>query len=413
MADGIQAPRGTFDILPQDSAARAQLYVTAAGILARAGYGRIDTPLFEATEVFTRGVGAATDIVSKEMFSFTDQGERQYTLRPEATAAICRAYVEHGMHKLPQPVKLWSWGPFFRHERPQAGRHRQFHQLDLEAIGTDEPLADAEAIILLEELLRELGVPGVHLRLGSLGSSASRAAYREELRAYLRAREGELSDEVRARIDLNPLRAFDADHEGTRAVMAEAPRLLDRLDDADAEHFAAVRRLLDQAGVGYELDGTLVRGLDYYTRTVFEFTSDALGAQSALGGGGRYDGLVAELGGPATAAVGWAAGIERILLALEAEPLSPSTDVFIAAADASERERAMLLARELRQQGLSAEVDLAGRSLKGQMKQANRIGARHTVILDGETPAVRDMQSGEQRELDLAHAVEALSGGEG
>jgi histidyl-tRNA synthetase len=410
MADGIQAPRGTFDVLPAESARRAQVYTAAAQIFSRAGYGRIETPVFESTEVFSRGVGAATDIVSKEMFSFTDQGEREYTLRPEGTAPICRAYAEHGMHKLPQPVKLWYWGPFFRHERPQAGRYRQFHQLGLEVLGTDEPLADAEAIVLLDELLRGLGVPGVSLRLGSLGSPASRASYREELREYLRSHEDELSDEVRARIDLNPLRAFDADHEGTRAVMAKAPTILDRLDPADAEHFAAVRALLDRAGVEYELDGTLVRGLDYYTRTVFEFTSDALGAQSALGGGGRYDGLVAELGGPETAAIGWAAGVERILLALEAEPQQPATDVFIVAADPPERERAMVLARELRQQGLSAELDLAGRSLKGQMKQADRLGARRTVILEPDAPAtLRDMRSGEQRELDLAHAVQVLS----
>ena len=412
MPEKIQAPRGTFDLLPERAAAGARLYSAAAQIFERAGYGRIETPAFEDTELFARGVGESTDIVTKEMFTFSDQGGRSLTLRPEATAGICRAYIEHGMHRQPQPVKLWCWGSFFRHERPQAGRFRQFHQIDAEAIGTDDPLADAESIMLLDELLHGLGVPGVELRLGSLGSPASRAAYREELRGYLRAHESELSGEVRARIDLNPLRAFDADDEGTRAVMAEAPRLLDRLSDEDAEHFAAVRGLLDHAGVDYELDGTLVRGLDYYTRTVFEFTSDQLGAQSALGGGGRYDGLVAELGGPQTAAVGWAAGIERILLALDAEPVAPSTDVFVAATE-GERETAFALVTELRQAGLVAELDLAGRSMKGQMKHADRLGARDAVIIEDGAARLRDMDSGDQQELDLARVTEALSAGRG
>jgi histidyl-tRNA synthetase len=405
----IQAPRGTFDVLPADSVAREGVYAVAAEVFARAGYGRIETPALEHTELFSRSVGAATDIVSKEMFTFEDQGGRELTLRPEGTASICRAYVEHGMHKLAQPVKLWYWGPFFRHERPQAGRFRQFGQIGAEAIGTDDPLADAESIQLLDQLLDELGVPGVRLRLGSLGSPAARSAYRDELRAYLREHEAELAPEVRERIDLNPLRAFDSDDEATRAVMAEAPTMLDRLEDEDAEHFDTVRRVLDRAGVAYELDSTLVRGLDYYTRTVFEFESDRLGAQAALGGGGRYDGLVEELGGPATAAVGWAAGIERILLALEPEPQAPAADVFVAA-DGEERERALALVTELRRAGLHADLDLAGRSIKGQMKQADRIGARRTVILDAGRAEVREMSSGEQRELDLARAVEELSG---
>ncbi|MEJ7876213.1 MAG: ATP phosphoribosyltransferase regulatory subunit, partial [Solirubrobacterales bacterium] len=245
MAARFKAPRGTFDILPAGSAARARVFVAAAAAFERAGYGRIETPVFEETELFARGVGESTDIVQKEMFSFQDQGGRDLTLRPEATASICRAYVEHGMHKLPQPVKLWAWGPFFRHERPQAGRHRQFHQIDLEAIGTSSPLADAEAIILLADLLAELGVPGVNLRLGSLGSEKARAAYRDELRSHLHANESALASDVRERIDQNPLRAFDSDHPGTREVMASAPIMLERLDDEDAEHFEAVKRLLD------------------------------------------------------------------------------------------------------------------------------------------------------------------------
>ena len=408
MARKYQAPRGTFDVLPADSAARARVHAEAARVLERAGYGRIETPAFEDTELFARSIGEATDIVRKEMFTFEDLGGRSVTLRPEATAPICRAYVEHGMHKLAQPVKLWTSGAFFRYEAPQAGRFRQFHQIDVEAIGSDSPLVDAEQVILLDELLRALGVEGVRLRLGSLGSPETRASYREELKSYLRAHEGDLSKEVRERIDANPLRAFDADDEGTQAVMAGAPRMLDRLAEADAEHFAEVRAQLDRAGVGYEVDGTLVRGLDYYTRTVFEFESDRLGAQAALGGGGRYDRLVAEIGGPDVGACGWAAGIERILLAMAEAPEPPPAEVFVAAAD-GQRERALALVVELRRAGMAADLDLADRSVKGQMKQADRVGASRTVILDEDgTAALRDMASGEQRALDVERIVEEL-----
>jgi len=409
MSARFQAPRGTFDVLPAESEQRARVYAAATEVLSRAGYGRIETPAFEDTELFRRGVGESTDIVTKEMFSFTDRGGRELTLRPEGTAPICRAYVEHGMHKLPQPVKLWYWGPYFRHERPQAGRFRQFNQLGIEAIGSDSPLVDAEAIVLLDELLRTLAAPGVRLRLGSLGSPEARAAYREELRAYLRKHEDELAPEVRARIDQNPMRAFDSDHEGTKAVMAEAPTMLERLDGEDKEHFEEVCRLLEHAGVAYELDPTLVRGLDYYTRTVFEFTCDELGAQSGVGGGGRYDGLVAELGGPETPAVGWAAGIERILLALGEEPKVTPLDVFVVAAD-GQRERAMAAVTELRRAGFRADLDLAGRSLKGQMKQADRSGAKRAVVIDEDgTTRLRDMETGEQEEIALGGLVEALS----
>ena len=405
MAAKFKAPRGTFDVLPSDSAARTRVYRAAAAAFERAGYGKIETPVFEETELFARGVGESTDIVQKEMFSFEDQGGRSLTLRPEATASICRAYAEHGMHKLPQPVKLWCWGPFFRHERPQSGRFRQFHQIDSEVIGTDSPLADAESIILLADLLAELGVPGVELRLGSLGSFETRKAYREELRSYLRESEPSLSDDVRSRIDSNPLRAFDSDHPGTQEVMKSAPTMLDRLDPEDAEHFEAVKRAVSDAGVEYVLDGTLVRGLDYYTRTVFEFTSDALGAQSALGGGGRYDGLVAELGGPETPAVGWAAGIERILLALGEVDEAPSIDAFIVAPE-NQRERALSLATEARRAGACVDLDLAGRSEKGQMKQADRTGAKRAVILSEDGSAkIRDMSTGDERPLDVNDVV--------
>jgi histidyl-tRNA synthetase len=413
MASKYQAPRGTFDVLPEQSRARARVQKAAAEILARAGYEPIQTPSFEDTELFERGVGRSTDIVRKEMFTFEDKGGRSLTLRPEGTAPICRAYLEHGMHKLAQPVKLSYVGPFFRHERPQAGRYRQFHQIGLECIGTDSPLADAEAIMLLSDLLGELGVPGVELHLGSLGSLASRQAYLEELKAHLHAHEGELSADVRERIDVNPLRAFDSDDEGTRGVMASAPTIVGALGGEDAEHFAEVEALLEAAGIDYLVDPTLVRGLDYYTRTIFSFVCDALGAQSEIGGGGRYDGLIEQLGGPATPAVGWAAGIERILLALDEEDEPAGRDAFVAIADPGQRQRAMALAVELRHAGLSAEVDLAGRSLKGQLKQADRVGARRVLILEADGSAqLREMGSGEQRPVDTANLVDEMTGGE-
>jgi histidyl-tRNA synthetase len=402
----LQAPRGTSDVLPADAERRLRLLASAEDLLGRAGYDPFETPVFEDTELFARGVGESTDIVQKEMFTFEDKAGRSLTLRPEATAAICRAYVEHGMHKLPQPVKLWTWGPFFRHEAPQAGRFRQFTQIDAEALGSDDPSLDAELILLLAELIERAGAGPARLRLSSLGSPETRAAYLDELSAYLRAREGELSDEVRERLDQNPLRAFDADHAGTRAVMAEAPRLLDRLAAEDAEHFAEVRRLLDDAGASYELDSTLVRGLDYYTRTVFEFESERLGAQAALGGGGRYDRLVEELGGPPTPGVGWATGIERILLASTEEP-ERRPRVYVAVAKAEARPDAFALARRLRGEGIRVEVEQAGRSMKGQLKQADRIGARATVIL-GDAIDVKDMDSGEQRQAPDAEAAVEL-----
>jgi histidyl-tRNA synthetase len=409
MAGKFQAPRGTFDVLPEQSAARARIYVAAATVCERAGYERIETPVFEDTELFERGVGEATDIVQKEMFTFEDRGGRSVTLRPEGTAPICRAYVEHGMHKLAQPVKLWYWGPFFRYEAPQAGRYRQFNQVGVEALGSDSPLVDAEAVMLLDAILRELGVPDLTLRLGSLGSPALRAAYREELGAYLRDHEADLSRDVRERIDANPLRAFDSKDERTREVMAEAPKLLERLAGEDIDHFGEVRSLLDSAGIGYELDPTLVRGIDYYTRTVFAFDCGELGAQSEVGAGGRYDGLVEQLGGPPTPAVGWAAGIERILLALGEPEEEAARDLFVAVADGAPRDRALALANELRQAGISTELDLAGRGLRGQMKQADRIGARHTVILEADGSAqLRDMESGDQRPVDLANLAEEL-----
>jgi histidyl-tRNA synthetase len=305
------------------------------------------------------------------------------------------------MHKLPQPVKLWYLGAFFRRERPQAGRFRQFWQVGAEAIGSADPGVDAELILLLTELLEALGVRGLRLRLSSLGTPETRAEYRRDLQAYLREHEARLSAEVRARIELNPLRAFDADHPGTQEVMAGAPRLLDRLTAEDAEHFGEVCARLDDVGVAYEVDPTLVRGLDYYTRTVFEYTSDALGAQSGVGGGGRYDGLMEIIGGAPTPGMGWAAGVERILLTAPRVPVAaPPLDVYVAYAGDEYRAEAFRVAAASRRAGLTARLELGGRSLKGQLKQADRSGARFVAILGEEGTALRDMESGEQKTVE-------------
>jgi histidyl-tRNA synthetase len=412
----IQAPRGTFDVLPQDAARRHVLEHHARRILGAAGYARIETPTFEATELFARGVGAATDIVQKEMYSFDDGGGRSLTLRPEGTAPVCRAYMEHGMHKLAQPVKLWYLSSFFRAEAPQRGRYRQFWQVGAEAVGSPSAETDAELILLLSELLQALGARETRLRLSSLGTPATRAEYREELTAFLRAHEDGLAEEVVARIDLNPMRAFDSSDRTTRATMKAAPLLLDRLAPDDAEHFGQVKALLDDAGQAYELDPTLVRGLDYYARTVFEFASDALGAQSGVGGGGRYDGLIELLGGRPTPASGWAAGVERMLMAAGELPVAPEVvDLFVALADTTRGRVAFELANGARQAGLSAQMELAGRSLKGQLKHADRLGARYVAIVgeDPENVSLKNMESGDQTEMQTQRAIPAILRGSG
>jgi histidyl-tRNA synthetase len=313
-------------------------------------------------------------------------------------------------------VKLWYLSSFFRAEAPQRGRYRQFWQVGAEAIGAAGPQTDAELITLLAELLRALGARELRLRLSSLGTAATRAEYREELAAFLRAHEDALAPEVVARIDLNPMRAFDASDARTRETMARAPRLLDRLADDDAEHFARVCELLQDADVPYELDPTLVRGLDYYARTVFEFSSAALGAQSGVGGGGRYDGLIELLGGPATPACGWAAGVERMLLASADTPVAePICDLFVAVVphDGGAPRLAFDIAVQARRAGLSAEMELAGRSLKGQLKHADRIGARYVAIVSGEAPTtLKQMESGEQSELAPESVIASVLRGE-
>jgi histidyl-tRNA synthetase len=415
----LKAPRGTFDVLGEQAAARTILEARARSILEGAGYERIETPAFEATELFQRGVGESTDIVRKEMFTFEDAAGRSLTLRPEGTAPVCRAYVEHGMHKRRQPVKLWYLSSFFRHERAQAGRYREFWQVGAEALGSDDPAVDAESITLLSALLVEMDVKDVRLRISSLGGAAARSEYRERLQQHLRANQHELSEDVRSRIDVNPLRAFDSDHPGTTRVIQSAPRLLEHLGDEDSEHFAQVRALLDAANVPYEVDSTLVRGLDYYTRTVFEFTSDALGAQSGVGGGGRYDRLVEQLGGPPTPGMGWAAGIERILLAGEPSEVgqpgaAPPLELFVVRADSGPETatRAFALLGEARSAGLTAQMDLGGRSLKGQLGAADGLGARYVAIVGDGGAALKDMQGGGQREIATNAVVHAVLRGQ-
>jgi histidyl-tRNA synthetase len=400
----LQAPRGTFDVLPPDAARRLVLETHARRILGAAGYGRIETPTYEATELFARGVGEATDIVQKEMYSFDDGAGRSMTLRPEGTAPVSRAYLEHGMHKLPQPVKLWYLSSFFRAEAPQRGRYRQFWQVGAEAIGAAGPETDAELILLMADLFRAVGVTDLHLRLSSLGTAETRREYREELAAWLHAHEDGLSPEVVARIDLNPMRAFDADDRRTQETMRDAPILLNRLAPEDAEHFERVKVLLHEAGLTYELDPTLVRGLDYYARTLWEFTSGALGAQSAVGGGGRYDGLIEQLGGASTPGVGWAAGVERMLLAAGDQPVPAQVvDLFVAIAardSVQAHDAGFKLANEARRAGLSAQLELAGRGLKGQLKHADRLGARYVAIIgDPMQISLKDMEAGNQIEL--------------
>jgi len=405
----IQAPRGTYDVLGEQALARDALERHARTILERAGYERIETPAFEATELFARGVGESTDVVQKEMYTLEGGDSESITLRPEGTAPVCRAYMEHGMHKRPQPVKLWYFGAYFRRERPQKGRFRQFWQIGAEAIGSDDPAVDAETILLLAEILEAAGVRA-RLRISSLGMPLNRLRYRDKLQAYLRDNASRLSEDVVARIELNPLRAFDSDHPGTRAVMAHAPRLLDELDREDSEHFAEVLGLLDAAALPYDVDTALVRGLDYYTRTVFEYTSADLGAQSGVGGGGRYDGLIEQLGGPPTPGMGWAAGVERILLAgslvhAAAAPL----DLFIAYEKPAQREAAFRLTADARRAGHAARLELGGRSLKGQLRQADRAGARYVAILGDEGTSLKDMETGEQRAVEAGTVLHHIT----
>ena len=403
--------------MPAEAARRDAIVATAARVFGAFGYQHVVTPEFEETGLFERGVGEATDIVRKEMYTFEDKGGRSMTLRPEGTAPICRAYVEHGMHTWPQPVKLWYYCPMFRYERPQAGRFREHYQLGAEAMGSAEPAVDAEIVLLLGTMLEELGVTGLRLLINSMGDAACRPAYVAKLRDYLRAREHELCGDCRERLDLNPLRTFDCKVESCRAVLDEAPRIVDHLCADCREHFDAVLALLRGAGLELELDFRLVRGLDYYTRTTFEFQSDALGAaQNAVGGGGRYDGLVEQLGGPPTPGVGFGSGLERITIAMgEEAPPVLAPDAFVVTFNDGARAEAFAVAHQLRRGGLRAELDLASRSAKGQLKQAGRSGARVAVLLGLDELAagearLRMMDGGAELDVPIAGLVDRVAG---
>jgi histidyl-tRNA synthetase len=398
-----QAPKGTADLLPDVARAWEHMQRVAQELFARYGYEPLYTPLFEHTEVFTRGIGEATDIVSKEMYTFEDKAGRSITLRPEGTASVVRAALEHGLAASGAQAKFYYAGPMFRYERPQKGRMRQFWQIGVEVLGAAEPTADAEVIALLVRYFETLGVPRERMRLllNSMGDEACRPAYRDTVASFIRAHADDLCDECVRRADTNPLRAFDCKRPGCSAVMAGAPLLRDSLCDECAGHYASVKAHLDRLGIAFEEDPSLVRGLDYYTRTVFEVQVEAgLGSQNAIGGGGRYDRLMEAYGGPPTPGLGFALGFERTLLALEAAgvqvPALPRAEVYVARVDAAVAGEAFALAQALRDAGIATETDHQNRSLKAQFRQADRLGARLVVIVGPDELAagevtVRDM----------------------
>jgi histidyl-tRNA synthetase len=384
----FEAPRGTHDILPSEQPLWQRVLGEAERLCALYGYRKIQTPGFEDTELFVRTSGGGSDIVQKEMYTFQDRGGRSLTLRPEATAPICRAYLEHGMHREPQPVKLYTLGPMWRYDRPQKGRYREHWQLSVEAIGSDDPAVDAELIQFYDELLRRLGATDYVLYLNSIGDSNCRPAYLERLEAWLEEHDPELDEEARAKRRTSPLRVFDVKSEQVQTLLTGAPKIGESLCDDCREHFERVRAFLDAAGVKYELQPTLVRGLDYYTRTTFEFKDEAIGAQDSICGGGRYDGLMEAIGGPPTPGIGFGAGIERLLLSLgDAEIPDEGIDVFFVAEEGSDRQAIAAVLTELRRRGISADMDYAGRSIKGQRTQAGRLNARRVEVVEpGQTP---------------------------
>jgi histidyl-tRNA synthetase len=407
------APKGSYDILPPDSAVFLAVRDALAAPLRRAGYGYIETPIFEDTELFHRGVGESTDVVTKETYTFDDRGGRSLTLRPEGTAGVMRAFVEHRLHAGQLPAKLYYAGPNFRYERPQAGRYRHFTQVGAEAIGVDDPLLDAELIALADQAFREAGLRMHRLQLNSLGDRESRGAHREALVAFLARLE--LDDETRHRATINPLRVLDDKRPELQEALADAPVSVDFLTDSCREHYDAVRQALTDLGVSWTEAPKLVRGLDYYTKTTFEFVHDMLGAQSAVGGGGRYDGLSAAIGGPDLTGVGWALGVDRVLLALKAEDPSRweelraagALDVFLVPIGPVAQRRALVLAHELRDAALRVDLAWGGRGLKGAMKAADRSGARYALVL-GErdlsagSAQLKDLSTGEQRTVPLS-----------
>ena len=411
----IERPRGTHDVVPAEMAAWQRVTGEIERLCRLYGYRRIVTPVFEDTALFARTSGAGSDVVQKEMYTFTDRSDRSLTLRPEGTAPICRAYVEHGMHRDPQPVKLYTIASMYRYGAPGRGRYREHWQASVEALGSDDPAVDAELIQLYDTLLARLGVTRYHLELNSIGCRDCRPAYLEALGAWLAENGDRLDEDTRAKIALSPLRVFDnslAKPPAVRDALDEAPKIGESLCDACVEHFAAVRADLDATGVRYTLVPTLVRGLDYYSRTTFEFIGPTENQNSTITGGGRYDYLIEEIGGPPTPGIGFGAGIERLLIAMEEEGVEPppaeGIDVFLALEDDAPRGRVARWLAELRRAGVAAETDYAGRSLKGQLTQARRLGAANTVVVGADAATLRAPGRPDEP-LDHAEIVSRLS----
>ena len=414
----LSAPKGVPEYLPPDSARFTAVHEALARPARLAGYGHVELPIFEDTALYVRGVGESTDVVSKEMYTFTDRGDRSLTLRPEGTAGVMRSVIEHGLDRGQLPVKLSYAGPFFRAERPQHGRYRQLQQFGVEAIGSDDPALDAEVVALADDGFRALGLSGYRLELTSLGCAQCRPAYREALVAFL---EGlDLDDATRERARLNPLRVLDDKRPEVREQLDEAPLMLDHLCEGCADHFAQVRAHLGDLDVAYEINARMVRGLDYYTRTTFEFVHDGLGAQSGIGGGGRYDGLMESLGGQSLSGIGFGLGVDRTLLACEAEGLTPGPerplDVYVVPigdADVISRPAARLVA-QLRRAGVRTDQSFGGRGLKGAMKAADRSGAAYALVLGERDLAqgvaqLKTLGTGDQVAVPLTDIVPTLT----
>jgi len=408
-----KGPKGTYDVYPggREPHERPELWAwveqIAHDFFRRYNYAEVRLPAFEEAALYVRSVGEASDIVRKEMFVFHDKGGRELALRPEGTAGVVRAYVEHGLYKLAQPLKLWYLGPMFRHERQQKGRYRQHIQAGAEVLGSDDPLVDVEIIALMYKIHQALGVRDEVVYLNNLGDLETRRRYVSQLKAFLKKNLSELDPDSKARLETNPLRTFDSKNKNTQALLKEAPLIGDYLSEEARAHFEVVKEGLEAVGVPYVVDERLVRGLDYYTLTVFEAKSAALGAQDTVGGGGRYNGLIEELGGPNLPGIGFGTGIERILLAASAPEEGLLLDVFFVTLVPEARLLGFSLAAALRAEGFSCDLDYADRSAKGQFKQADRMGARFAVVIGEEelvagVCSLRDMVSGEQRTVPIA-----------
>lgn len=410
----LQPVRGTHDLLGEDARRHRHVVETALATAARYGFSEIQTPIFEFTEVFARTLGETSDVVSKEMYTFTDRGGDTVTLRPENTAGVARAFISEGLTQ-DLPLKLFYQGPMFRYERPQKGRQRQFHQIGVELLGVPAPQADIEVITVGADILDDLGIfDGVVLELNTLGDTESRSAYRTALVEYLQGHKDKLSEDSLRRLEVNPLRILDSKDEGDRRIVAEAPSFGDYLNAASEDFYSTVKAGLEQVGVPYRQNDRLVRGLDYYCHTAYEFVTERLGAQGTVMAGGRYDGLVETMGGPATPGVGWAAGIERIAMMIEA-PESPPRPIAVIPVGAAATMVAIRLSHDLRKSGLAVEMGYSG-NLGKRMKRANKLGASHAVIL-GETEleqgvaTVRDLDSGTQEEIALDKIGDRLKAG--